>query len=46
MSGKRRNPVIQSSSKSKSQSELAVMAPLNQDSDDSSSNQDERDWEP
>ena len=46
MSGKKRNPMIHSSSKSESQSDLAVMEPLNPDSADSSSNQDERDGEP
>ena len=46
MSGKKRIPMIHSSSESESQSDLAVMEPLNPNSGDSSSNQDDRDGEP
>ena len=46
MSGKKRLPVINSASESESQSDLAVMEPLNPDSGDSGSNQDDRDGEP
>ena len=46
MSGKEKLPVINSASKSESQSDLAVMEPLNPDSGDSGSNQDDRDGEP
>ena len=46
MNGKKRLPVINPVSESESESDLAVMEPLNPDSGDSGSNQDDRDGEP